>query len=62
MGKKIALNVLYNLGIFVALMAGYWGFEHTRYEFLLGAIFIAGVFISLKIKLIKEVKETTKKP
>ncbi|AMR30786.1 hypothetical protein A0256_04785 [Mucilaginibacter sp. PAMC 26640] len=62
MGKKIALNVLYNLGIFVAILAGYYGFQHARYEFLLGAIFIAAVFVSLKLKLIKEVKETTRKP
>lgn len=62
MGKKIALNVVYNLGIFIALMIGYYGFEHARYEFVLGAVFIAGVFIALKIKLIKEIKETTRNP
>ncbi|MBD1363717.1 hypothetical protein IDJ77_07835 [Mucilaginibacter sp. ZT4R22] len=61
MGKKIALNVVYNLGIFVALMIGYWGIEHAQYAYLLGAVFIAAVFISLKIKLIKEVKNTTGK-
>jgi hypothetical protein len=42
MGKKIALNVVYNLGIFVALMIGYWGVEHAQYAYLLGAVFIAG--------------------
>lgn len=57
MGKKIALNVLYNIGIFVCLIGGYWGVEHKRYEFLLGAVFIAGVFVMLKMKLIKEVRE-----
>ncbi|GAA4332370.1 hypothetical protein GCM10023149_38620 [Mucilaginibacter gynuensis] len=57
MGKKIALNVLYNVGIVIAIIIGYWGVEHGRYEFLLGAIFIGGVFIALKIRLRKEVKE-----
>jgi len=59
MGKKIALNVLYNLGIFVCLIVGYWGFEHQRYEFILGPLFIATILVVLKLKLIKEIRETT---
>ncbi|RFZ82940.1 hypothetical protein DYU05_12350 [Mucilaginibacter terrenus] len=57
MGKKLALNVLYNIGIMICLFTAYWGFEHARYEFLIGALFIGGVFIMLKMKLIKEVKQ-----
>jgi hypothetical protein len=56
MGKKVALNVFYNIAIFLCLISIYTGFEHARYEYVLGGAFIAGVFITLKIKLIKEVK------
>ena len=58
MGKKVALNVFYNIAIFLCLISIYTGFEHARYEYVLGGAFIAGVFITLKIKLIKEVKST----
>ena len=62
MGKKLALNVLYNICIFVCIVLAYWGFEYKRYEFILGALFIGSVFIILKIRLIKEVRNTQKKP
>ena len=61
MGKKIIFNVLYNLGIFLCLLVGYSGFEHARYEYVLGSVFIAAILIILKIKLIKEVRSTEKK-
>lgn len=62
MGKKIALNVLYNVCIFVALVIGYEGVTRGQYAYLLAAVFIAAVIIALKMKLIKEVKESTRKP
>lgn len=62
MGKKLALNVLYNIGIFVCLALAYYGFKQPRYEFVAGAIFIGAVFVILKIRLIKEVRNTQKKP
>jgi len=62
MGKKLALNVLYNIAIFVCLALIYYGFEHTRYEFIAGAVFIGAVFVILKIRLLKEVREMQKKP
>ena len=62
MGKKLALNVLYNIGIFVCLWLGYYGFEHTRYEFIAGAVFIGAVFVILKIRLLKEIRNMQKKP
>jgi heme O synthase-like polyprenyltransferase len=62
MGKKLALNVLYNICIFVCLALIYYGFEHTRYEFIAGAVFIGVVFVILKIRLLKEVRNMQKKP
>jgi hypothetical protein len=60
MGKKVALNVFYNLVIFLCILVIYSAFEHGRYEYVLGCAFIAGIIITLKIRLIKEIKNTQK--
>ena len=62
MGKKIALNVFYNLGIFICLLVGYTAFEHQRYEYVLGCTFIAVLLIVFKVKLIKEIRHSQKNP
>jgi phosphotransferase system glucose/maltose/N-acetylglucosamine-specific IIC component len=62
MGKRIALNVFYNLAIFVAILIGYSALEHKRYEYLFGLVFIVAILVILKIKLIKEIRNTPKKP
>lgn len=62
MGKKLALNVLYNVCIFVALAIAYEGVIRGQYAYLLASVFIVAVVIALKMKLLKEVKETTRKP
>jgi hypothetical protein len=56
MGKKMALNVLYNIGIFICLITIFWGYKHNRYDFITGAVIITALFIMLKIKLIKEIR------
>lgn len=50
------LSVLYNIGIFISLYTVYWGFTNKRYEFLAGGVFIAIIFIVLKIRLLKQVR------
>ncbi len=62
MGKKLVLNVLYNLGIFICLWLIYYGFTTPRYEFIAGAVFIGAVFVILKIRLLKEIRNMQKKP
>ena len=62
MGKKIALNVLYNIGIFICLLLIYEGFVQPRYEYIAGAVFIGAVIVILKIRLLKEVRNMQKKP
>jgi phosphotransferase system glucose/maltose/N-acetylglucosamine-specific IIC component len=62
MGKKFILNVLYNLGILLCILIAYSAIEHARYEYLLAVVFIAGILISLKIKLIKDIKNTQRNP
>jgi len=60
MGKKLALNVLYNIGIFACLVLIYTGFEKKHYEYAAGALFIGAVLVMLKIRLLKEVRNMQK--
>jgi hypothetical protein len=63
MGKKMFLNVLYNICIFICLITGYtYGLEKANYVFLAGAVFIIAIFIVLKVRLLKEVKNAQKNP
>ena len=63
MRKKVGLNVLYNIGIFICLVLVYtFGFEHPRWDYLASAVIIGGVLVTLKIRLIKEVRAMQKKP
>ncbi len=62
MWKKIALNVFYNVAIFVSLTVAYWGFQNKQYVFMLAALFAACILIPLKIKLLKQVRGLNKNP
>ncbi|WP_373417352.1 DUF6358 family protein [Mucilaginibacter phenanthrenivorans] len=63
MAKKMFLNVMYNICIFICIIAGYhYGIELGNYVFLIGAVFIIAIFIVLKIRLLKEVKNAQKNP
>ena len=61
MGKKIALNVFYNLGIILAIFGAVWGYNNKNYVVILAFVALAGLFLYLKIKLIKGLKDTLKK-
>ncbi|MES2268064.1 MAG: DUF6358 family protein [Bacteroidota bacterium] len=56
MGKKVALNVFYNIVIFLCIVIIWQAVEKARWEYVLACAFIAGIIITLKIKLIKEIK------
>lgn len=56
MKGKIALNTLYTLGIFLCGITVIWGVQHSRYEFVVGAVLVGAMFVWLKISIIKEVK------
>jgi hypothetical protein len=60
MRKKIALNVFYNICIFICLALIYEGFKGKHYEYIAGAVFIGAIFIILKIRLLKEVRDIQK--
>ena len=63
MRKNFLLNILYTIGIAVGIITGYqYGIEQKQYGFLAGAIVLVVIFSVLKIKLLKEVNKTLKKP
>ncbi|HVS90453.1 MAG TPA: DUF6358 family protein [Mucilaginibacter sp.] len=62
MGKKLALNVLYNIGIFVCLVLIYNGFSGKHYEYIAAGVLIGAVLVVLKLRLVKEVRNMQKKP
>ncbi|MCO5936961.1 MULTISPECIES: DUF6358 family protein [Mucilaginibacter] len=57
MGKKVALNVFYNIAIFLCIVIVWNAVEAARWEYVLACAFIAGIIITLKIRLIKEIRE-----
>lgn len=61
MFKKVFLNVFYNVAIFTMGLCAYWGFEKQRYSIVIAGILGLALFIFFKLRLIKEVRETTKK-
>jgi hypothetical protein len=63
MWKKGLLNVLYNICIFLCFIAAYqYGIIQKQYLYILGAVVFIVIFIILKIRLLKEIKNASKKP
>ncbi|WP_299359695.1 DUF6358 family protein [Mucilaginibacter sp.] len=60
MGKKIALSSFYTFCIFFCLILGYLGITGKRYDFIMAATFGGTIFVILKIKLMKEIRNTLK--
>jgi len=63
MWKKAIPNVLYSVGIFICIITGYqYGIVQKQYGYLFGALVFLTIFIVLKIRILKEIKKTFKKP
>ena len=60
MALKLFLNVLYTIGIFICAAIAYWGYQHARYEFIMGGVFVAALLIVLKIKLLRDLRAPKK--
>lgn len=58
MGFKLVLNVLYTVGIVLCLFVAYQANASKNFTLLGAAILIAGVVIVLKIRLLKDVKNS----
>jgi hypothetical protein len=63
MWKKGLLNVLYNICIFLCFIAAYqYGIIQKQYAYIFGSVVFIVIFIILKIRLLKEIKNAQKKP
>jgi hypothetical protein len=61
MGKKMLLNTLYSIVIIVSLIIGYqYGIEQKMYGYIAGAVIIIAIFIVLKVRLLKAIRQTQK--
>lgn len=63
MRAKIILNTLYTIGIALCIIGGYkYGIVHREYLLLVAAVVFIVILVYLKIEIIKDVKNNTKKP
>lgn len=60
MGKKIALNVFYNLGIILSLFGIAWGYNNTKYLAIVLFLITGAFFLYVKLQLIKEMRANLK--
>jgi len=60
MGKKIALNVFYNLGIILSIFGIAWGYNNTKYLVIILFVVTGAFFLYLKLQLIKEMRNNLK--
>jgi len=59
----MTLNVLYNICIFLCFIGAYqYGIVQKQYVYIFGAAVFIVMFIILKVRLIKEIKNTQKRP
>ncbi len=56
MGKKLALNVAYTIGLFLSAITAYWGFQHEKYVYVAGGVVMVLIFLWLKSRLLKDLR------
>lgn len=61
MGKKILVNILLNIAIITVVLSAIWSYRNAHYGLLFGAVGALAMLIFLKIKLVKSVRELTRK-
>ena len=55
-------NLLYNVGIFACVVVGYMAFDKRSFVLIFLAIFALVFFVMQKIKVVKEIRNSQKKP
>lgn len=60
MGKKFALNIVYNIGLIVSVMGMVWSVQNKHYLYALLLLASVALFLYLKTKLLKAVREEIK--
>ncbi len=61
MAKKILLNILLNIAIMTIVLSAIWSYNNAHYGLLVGTIMLLAMLIFLKIRLVKKVRELTRK-
>ena len=61
MAFKLILNVLYTIGLVLCAFVAYQYFMAKNYPVMAGAIAVGMVVVFLKIRLLKDVKNSQKK-
>ena len=61
MWKKVVPNTLYNVGIFVCLIAGYqYGVVQKQYGYIISAVLIIAILVYLKIRILRDIRNAQK--
>ena len=60
MGKKIALNVLYNISIFLCVLGIIKSYSGGQYPYIPVMGFILVIVVVLKVKLVKQIRNTNR--
>jgi mannose/fructose/N-acetylgalactosamine-specific phosphotransferase system component IIC len=62
MGFKLVLNVLYTMGVALCFIVAYKMLTTHNYPIMAGAIIVGVIVIFMKLRLLKEVKDTQEAP
>jgi hypothetical protein len=62
MGFKVFLNVLYNVCIFICAYFVYKSIMSHNWPIALGSFFLLGMVIIFKLRLLKDIRNSQKKP
>lgn len=61
MGFKVFLNVLYNICIFICAYFVYYSIKGHNWPYVLGGVFLLGMVVIFKLRLIKDIRNMQKK-
>jgi mannose/fructose/N-acetylgalactosamine-specific phosphotransferase system component IIC len=62
MGFKLVLNVLYTMGVALCFIVAYKMAVTHNYPVMAGAMIVGVIVIFMKLRLLKEVKDTQEAP
>jgi hypothetical protein len=62
MAKLFIFNLLINMGLIFCGATIYWGYQHQQYLYIIAPLFIIGLLIIFKLRILKEIKNAQKKP